>query len=64
MASEQSKYFTEYAKTHYDKINLTLPKGTAKIIKHCAVDKGVSVSQLVIQALEKVYDLDLSKKDN
>ena len=64
MAFNQSKYITEYTKVHYDKLTLTLPKDAKKIIKHCAVDKGVSVSQLVIHALETVYGLDLSKKED
>ena len=56
-------YANEYTKAHYDTIRAIIPKGKLKEIKLYAVEHGVSVSQLVIQALEKVYGFDLSHQN-
>lgn len=60
---DQSAYIHQYQKEHYDRMSFLLPKGKGKAVKRLAVEKGVSITQLIVYALEKVYDLDLSNKD-
>ena len=54
---------SEYTKTHYDTLRAIVPKGKLKEIKLYAVEHGVSISQLVCNALEIVYGFDLSHKN-
>ena len=61
MAFDQIGYIADYNKANYDVVRATVPKGQAKDIKAFAKSKGVSVSQLIVQALEDCYGLDLSK---
>ena len=42
-------------------IKATIPKGKASSVKAEAAARGISVSQLIIDALENCYGLDLGK---
>lgn len=48
------KYRNDYDREHYDKVLLSLPKGSKNLIKSKAEKAGKSISQ---------YVLDLVKKD-
>lgn len=48
------KYRNDYDREHYERVNLSLPKGSKELIKGKAKEAGKSVSQ---------YVLDLVKKD-
>ena len=48
------KYKNDYDREHYERVNLSLPKGSKDLIKSKAEKAGKSVSQ---------YVLDLVKKD-
>ena len=48
------KYKNDYDREHYERVNLSLPKGSKDLIKGKAEKVGKSVSQ---------YVLDLVKKD-
>lgn len=68
MAFNQSEYVTGYIKEKYDRIELKVPKGSKEVLKELAVkldmrdDKGkISVTRLVVEAIEQVYNVDLSK---
>jgi hypothetical protein len=61
MAFDKVEYDKEYARENYDVIRATVPKGKRRIVRECADKRGISVSQLVVQALEECYELDLSK---
>lgn len=63
MAFDQIGYIADYNKQNYDVIRATVPKGRGKEIKDFARLQGVSVSQLIVNALETCYKLDLSKAD-
>lgn len=63
MAYEKYSYNNDYTRDNYDRINLIVPKGKREVIKAKAAERGVSVSQLVIDALEGYYKLDLSKRN-
>lgn len=61
MAFDQNSYITDFKRDNYDQIAILVPKGKKLDIKRCAAEKGISVSQLVVRALEECYKLDLSK---
>ena len=61
MAFDQQTYVDEYKREHYDIIRATVPKGKRDEIKQAATLKGLSVSQFIVEALERQYGLDLSK---
>lgn len=63
MAFDQIGYIAEYNKANYDVVRATVPKGKGKEIKAFAKSQGKSVSQLIVEALETCYRLDLSKAD-
>ena len=61
VAFDQSKYAQEYNKENYDVIRATVPKGCRKVLRQEASERGISLSQLIVDALEYAYKLDLSK---
>lgn len=60
---DQSKYVSQYSRENYDTLRFIVYKGNGKRIKQLALDKGISMSALIVNALEKTYNLDLSKID-
>lgn len=62
MAFDATGYKSEYAKQNYDRLLLTIPKGRKAELKAEADIRGISINQLIIDALEHYYRLDLSKK--
>ena len=61
MAFDANKYKNQYEKDNYDRILILVPKGKKADIKERAEELGISVSELIVRALEKMYLLDLSK---
>ena len=67
MAFDENKYKAQYAKDNYDQILIKVPKGKKGTLRQLATDldvrdnKGlISVTRLIINALEKTYKIDLS----
>ena len=61
MAYDKIAYNQQYNKDNYDKLQTYVPKGRKAAIKASAAQRGMSVSQLIIQALESYCkELDLS----
>lgn len=63
MAFDQNRYISDFKRENYDQMAFLVPKGRRKIIKDYASKQGLSVSQLVVRALEECYKLDLSRQD-
>lgn len=68
MAFDQNKYIDEYVKNNYDRVVIKIPKGKRDILKRIAVernitdDKGkVSVTRMIVEAVEEKYGIDLGK---
>ena len=61
MAFDQNKYINDFHRQNYDVIRALIPKGKKEDIKKLSKTKGVSVSQLIVEALEKQHKIDLSK---
>ena len=61
-----SKYeaINEYNKENYFKVALRIPKENKQMLQDLADAHDVSVNKLIIQAIEKTYGIDLSKKDS
>lgn len=67
MAFDENKYKAQYTKENYDQILIKVPKGKKETLRQLAMDldirdnKGlISVTRLIINALEKTYKIDLS----
>lgn len=61
MGFDKASYDKKFMRENYDDIKIRVPKGKRVIIKACAEEKGISINQLVIDALEYAYNLNLSK---
>ena len=61
MAFDANKYKNRYENDNYDRILILVPKGKKADIKERAEELGISVSELMVRAREKMYLLDLSK---
>ena len=61
MAFDENEYKARYQRENYDRVIILIPKGKKADIKERAEDLGISVSELIVRALEKMYLLDLSK---
>ena len=69
MAFDQNKYIDEYVNNNYDRVVIKIPKGKRDIIKKIATernitdDKGkVSVTRMIVEAIEEKYGVDLGKE--
>lgn len=49
---DQIAYNNAYAKEHYDKITIVVPKGTKGKFKDAAKESKLSVTQYILQAVE------------
>lgn len=70
MSFDQTKYIDEYVKENYDRVTFKIPKGKKSILKKIAQERNItdnkgliSVSRMIIEAVEQVYHVDLSKPD-
>lgn len=61
-----SKYevINEYNKENYFKVALRIPKENKQILQDLADIYDISVNKLIINAIEKTYGIDLSRKDS
>lgn len=58
---DPTAYKNDYNKQNYDVIRALVPKGTKAAIKDAATARGLSVSSLIVEALEAYTGLNLSK---
>lgn len=62
MAFDKVKYDNEYTRQNYDRQEFLLPKGKKAVLKKVAMEHGKTVSELIIEALETCYHVDLSRQ--
>lgn len=60
MAFDKSAYTDGYTKEHYDIVRAWLPKGKKDTVKAIAAERGLTVSQVIVRAIEETYNVDLS----
>lgn len=58
--STRNDYKTQYNKDNYDYIRATIPHGKRAILHDYAAAHGVSISQVIVNAVETVTGLDLT----
>lgn len=56
------EYQNEYNKENYFKVALRIPKEKKEMLQELAKLEKVSVNKLIINAVEKFYGVDLSRK--
>lgn len=61
MAFDKIKYIDDYKRQNYETIRALIPKGSKEAVQNMAKQQGLSVSQLIVKALEAQYGLDLTK---
>lgn len=52
----------KYGSTHYDRINLALPKGSRRLVDYCAKKHGESVNRYVCRVLLEAIKKELEKE--
>jgi len=45
------KYRNQFEREHYDRLTILVPKGKKEVIKKAAADSGMSMSELIMDAL-------------
>lgn len=60
LAFNQFQYTNDYNREHYDTIRALVPKGKKDVVKAIAAERGLTVSQVIVRALEQTYKVDLS----
>lgn len=60
MSFDKTKYQNDYVRENYDRVTVLIPKGKRDDIKRLAKSKGMSANQLIVEALESYYGIDLS----
>lgn len=63
MAFDQHAYSREYVKENYSVIRAYILKEDLSKVKEFAKENGMSVSELIISALDKAYGIAVKKSD-
>ena len=53
MIMDRTKYKRDFNREHYDRINLSVPKGMKQVIQDLAADKGMSVNAYLQDLIRK-----------
>lgn len=61
MSFDQNKYVNQYKRENYDRLSVNIPKGKKAVLQKEAADRGISVTALIVEALEGYFHIDLSK---
>ena len=61
MAFDKQAYDHDYVRQNYDRIEFTVPKGKKAELKALAKQEGLTVPQLLAEAVKSRYGLNLSK---
>ncbi len=61
MGFDSNAYKAEFRKQNYDQVGILIPKGRKDDLKALAKQEGLSISQVVVEAIRSRYGLDLSK---
>ena len=54
---DKVKYDEQYRKEHYDQLRVWIPKAGKEEIKRKAEEMGIPIAQLVVDAIEKTYNI-------
>ena len=59
---DKNKYNADFMKENYDKICVNVPKGNKRLLKECAEANGLSMADLIVAAVKRMYGIDLREK--
>ena len=59
----QQKYLNNYLKENYFKPTIRIPKDKRDVLEQVSKERGKSINQLLIEAFEKQYRVDISGED-
>lgn len=62
LAFNQTEYIDEWNRKNIDRVTIKIPKGKKNVLKTLADKHNTSVNQLVINAVEEQYNVDLTTK--
>ena len=54
---DAKKYVNDYKKEHYHQLRVWIPKNAKNVLESLSADTGKPISQLVIDAIEKTYNV-------
>lgn len=63
VSKKQQQSVTKYVKNHYDRINVTFPKGDGDRLKAHAESQNESVNGFIKRAVYETIERDLAKKE-
>lgn len=61
VAFDKLEYDSQYIKTHYHRTPFVVPKGAKAELQQAADDRGVSMTQLILSAIEQKYGVSLTE---
>lgn len=59
MAFDKNKYSNQFKK-NYDNVRILIPKGKKQFLKERADELGISVSKLIVRAIESTYHINMT----
>ena len=59
----QYKYIADFKKENYDRVEILVAKGAKKKLKDISNTTGLTVSQILVDATEEKYKIDLTTKE-
>ena len=62
ISKSQQKAVNKYSKTHYDRVNLIVPKGQRDIFRAHAQSQGESLNAFACRAMREAMERDAVKK--
>ena len=55
----RNAYFSEHQRANYDRVSVLVRKGEREKIIRAAANKGISITEFIVEALNQQYGLDV-----
>ena len=60
--NSQKEKKMQYRKEKTDQLNIDIPKGNKRLLKEYAESNGLSMADLIVAAVKRMYGIDLREK--
>lgn len=60
----KKEYDKQFNKEKYDEMKIVVPKGNKRLLKEYAEANGLSMADLIIAAVKRMYGIDLREKQS
>lgn len=60
--NSQKEKKMQYRKEKTDQLNIDIPKGNKRLLKEYAEANGISMADLIVAAVKRMYGIDLREK--